>query len=239
MSIFDELEAKKPYVEGEGGKYEPPPEGNHLAVLVAMVDLGTHTKEYNGERNTYRKVWLGWELVEEMNGEGDPFIIGRDYTLSFAESAGLRKMVEKWMGKKIPAGERPRMTALLGKACMLSVAHTQSSDGNRTYAKVDLIAPLPKSVQGKPSQSKPFFWDMSLPSDPPSMDHLPYLYGEPLLDWIKRSPEWLKRADGQRQEREREENREHQQARLEKFAAGVDEAIPVQTGGEQEDDAPF
>jgi hypothetical protein len=241
MSIFDEQEAKKPYVEGE---YEQPPEGNHLAVLIAMVDLGTQRQEYNGEVTNYRKVYLAWELVEEEKEEGSPHVIGRDYTLSFAENAGLRKMMEKWMGKKIPPGEKPRMTALLGKSCMLSVAHTPSRDGTRHFAKVDLIAPLPKSVTPKPSTHKPFFWDMSIPGDPPDLSALPYLYGEPLVDWIKRSPEWAKRGEAVQQERERQTQASHQQAQRTKFAADVDEAIPV--GAEEEgtdrgdlEDAPF
>ncbi len=177
-----------------------------------MVDLGTHTKEYNGERNTYRKVYLCWEL-DEKKESGEPHIIGRDYTLSFADSAALRKMIEKWSGKKYAPGEKPKMTALLGKACLLSVAHSQNKDGSRTYANVDLVAPLPKAMTALKPSHKPFFWDVTMPGEPPSFDWLPFLFGEPLADWIKRSPEWLKRTEAQQTAKKRKDE--------------LDEAIPV------------
>ena len=42
------------------GAFEVPPEDNHLSRLVAMVDLGTHSREYGGKVDDKRMVYLGF-----------------------------------------------------------------------------------------------------------------------------------------------------------------------------------
>src|SRR5262249_53352279 len=115
---------------GEGGNFDAPPAGSIPGVLVALIDLGTHTEEYDGASKETHKVYLAWELTGEAKpGGGGNFFIGRDYTYSFAESANLRKVVQAWRGKDFAQDEEFDLAMLLGKPCLLSLLHKQSQSG--------------------------------------------------------------------------------------------------------------
>src|SRR5436190_14013268 len=87
---------------GEGGFAKAPP-GNHAAVLVAIVDMGTHWNEFGGERKKQHKIYLVWELVgEQVAGTNRNHVIGVDLTYSLNEKAKLRKWIEARRGKPLP-----------------------------------------------------------------------------------------------------------------------------------------
>ena len=174
-----------------GAKSEVPPAGSHPAVLVAIVDLGTHREtfkdEKNGERTAdLRKVLFAWELTSEpMSGMKDSnHIMTRDYNVTFSNKSSLRKMVEGWRGKAFAEGEGFDVGVLLGKACLLTVTHAESARGN-TYAKIGGIAPLPKVMTAPPPKRKLTTW-MESGSDETELSWLPFLYGEPVADVVKR-----------------------------------------------------
>src|SRR5579859_3411511 len=119
-------------VPDAGGDFEIPPAGNHPAVLIAMIDLGTHTEDFQGKQTEAHKVFLVWELTEEKcAGYNRNHVIGRDYTLSLHEKAGLRKMLEGWRGRKYNTGEEINVSKVLGQPCFLNVSHKTKED--RTY----------------------------------------------------------------------------------------------------------
>src|SRR5262245_26390627 len=63
---------------------DPAPEGVHRARLVALVDLGTHSEEYQGKPRDLHKVFAVWELVGcHQPGSTLNYVIAQDYTLSF------------------------------------------------------------------------------------------------------------------------------------------------------------
>ena len=43
---------------------DTPPAGLHRAVLVGIVDIGTHDGEYKGQKNTTHRCLLVWELLD-------------------------------------------------------------------------------------------------------------------------------------------------------------------------------
>lgn len=47
-----------------GGNYEKPPPGNHPAVCVAIIDMGTQKQEYQGNVTFAHRAYFVWELVE-------------------------------------------------------------------------------------------------------------------------------------------------------------------------------
>ena len=52
---------------GEGGQFEIPPAGNHPAVLVGIIDLGTRPSTFQGKTTDRREVYLVWEQVSPLS----------------------------------------------------------------------------------------------------------------------------------------------------------------------------
>ncbi len=117
---------------------EVAPSGTHKAVLVAIIDLGTHIEQFSGqEAKDTRKLLLAFELVEEhCAGTNRNHIIGREFTLSLHPKAGLRQFIESWRGSKFKEEEEFDITSLTGKSCMVNVTH-KTSNNDRTYAVLD------------------------------------------------------------------------------------------------------
>lgn len=177
MSVF-QLKATKTV---EGGYAKAPP-GNHLAALVAIVDMGTHETEYQGVKKWQRKVYCAWELVaEQVAGTNRNHVVACDLTLSLNEKAKLRKWIEARTGKPIPNGGDYDLLSELGQKCLLSVIN---KDG---YPKVEGMAAPVKGVPVPDPQTQPFAWSLSdyerdgvvnLP------DWLPWYYGHPVAETI-------------------------------------------------------
>lgn len=174
-----------------GGEFsELVPAGNHPAVLIGIIDLGTHSEQFQGQppKDTH-KVMLVWELPTEQKSDSKiNHVIAGTYTYSFHKKAGLRVMIEKWRGKGYNEGEDFLISDMLGKQCLLSVIHKASADGSKTYANVAGAAGMPKGMKCPPAQNKPICWaigDGPVPDDP----WLPRSYGEKLADVIARSKE--------------------------------------------------
>jgi hypothetical protein len=175
---------------GGGGGTEKPPPGNHLAALVAVIDLGTQDTGFGGEVKFQRRAYFVWELVGvEMAGtKGRNHVIGLDLTVSLNEKAKLRKFIEARKGSPIKDGEPYRVTDELGKHCMCNVV--MKGD----YPKVDGIA-APPAIQGMTlpaPKHPPFAWNLKghRKGDPIEIpDWVPFLYGCPIPDVIQASKE--------------------------------------------------
>ena len=178
------------------GGSEVAPAGSHPAVLVALIDLGTHEETFEdkvkGTSRTVdlRKVLMAWELTAEpiagLKG-GRNHVVSRDYNVTFSQKSGLRKMIEGWRGKSFAEGEGFDLGKLLGQKCMVTVKHGTSARGN-TFAKFDGVAPVPKGLAVPAPKIKPFAWSVD-DGEFPIPDWLPYLYGESVADVIKRCKE--------------------------------------------------
>ena len=140
-----------------GGDFETPAAGSQPAVLVGLIELGTQQEEYQGQTKEARKVFLVWELTGEKKSDGSNFVIGRDYTQSLNQMAALRKVVEKWRGREMQVDEEFDLTKLIGKPCLLSLVH-KTSQGGKTYAKIDGVQAVPKGMAVPPATRKPIVW---------------------------------------------------------------------------------
>lgn len=185
---------------GGNGNYEVPEAGNQEAILVAIIDLGTHENEYQGKAYDSRKVQLVWELTTQEKSEKENHVIGREYTLSISEKSNLGKLITALTGKKFADGDEFDITKLLGMACFVNIVHGTSQKGN-TYARVEGASSIPKDKSGKPriavppAKHKPVVWDMdAADSLPEHLDWLPFIIGEPALEVIRRSKEWKEKS---------------------------------------------
>lgn len=137
---------------GGGEDFKRCPAGSHLAVCNMVADVGLQP----GSRmypNPKHKIYVRFEVpAERVEYEKDgkkiegPITIGTYYTASMSEKATLRKHLEGWRSKKFTDAEAEDfdVSAILGKACMLSVVETES-DG-KTYSNIANIGAVPKGL---------------------------------------------------------------------------------------------
>ncbi len=188
MSIFEQTATAA--LEG----FEKCPAGNHPAILVAIVDLGTRPEEFTNEKTgktkikDVRKVFLGWELTAcGMTGSKWNFVLGREYTLSFSESAALRKMLEDWAGKKMTNGAKVNLNDFLGKKFLVSVVHKEH--GEKVYANFSKASAVPSGLSVPAPKHTPFVREVT--STDPLPVWLPRIYGKEIKDVIANSNEKL------------------------------------------------
>jgi hypothetical protein len=183
MSVFN-VKAKPAGEQGEAA-----PAGNHPAVCVALIDLGTQETDYKGEKSTNRKVFLVWEIPGELRSDGKPFVLGRDYNLTLGKKAALRALIETWRGPALSDDEEFDITKLVGKPCLLSVVHKESVNSGNTYAKIDGVGQLPKGMAAPKPTRPTVLWSLEDDTPVPDLDWLPFVYGTPIKDVVAASEE--------------------------------------------------
>ena len=181
-----------------GGDFEVVPAGNHPAVLVSIIDLGTHEETFNGKKKKQHKVHLTWELPDEKKANGESHVIGREYTQSLNEKAAMRAMIEAWFDKPLKDNEVFDITVLLGRACMVSVLNEEKN--GKTYSKIKSIGSIPKQMPKPKATIKPIKFDIEEDdlASFPTEEWLPWSYGSKLIDLAKLSPEWQEKLTGKK-----------------------------------------
>ena len=160
--------------------FDPVSAGMHVAVCSAVIDLGDQKSEYQGKEKINRKVMFVWEITDETytdeeTGAEHPRTVSSRYTMSLTSKSNLHKMLKSWRGKGFTAEELEgfNLTDMLGKGCQLSIVHT---DGEKVYANVDAVVPLPKGMTA-PEPEKVLTFDLD---EPNALDKL-----ETLPEWIQ------------------------------------------------------
>jgi hypothetical protein len=166
---------------GEGKGYEEPEPGTYTAVCSTLIDIGTQTNEYDGEKKVAHKIIIGWTL-DEHKTDGKPFKVSSFYTLSLHEKANLRKHLEAWRGVAFTPEELKgfEMRNILGKSCMLTLV---KNDKGKT--KVAGVSKMPKGLTSPTVDEKDLvFFDLT------SYDEKVYDgFSEKLKKIIAQSPE--------------------------------------------------
>lgn len=148
-----------------GGDFKRAPAGSHIAVCNLVADCGLQpgSQQYPAPK---RKLYVRFEIpAERIEYEKDgvqvegPLTIGSFYTASMNEKATLRKHLEGWRGKKFSDDEAAAfdVSALLGKACMLSVVESES--GGKTYSNIAGIGSMPKGVPSPKAENPLLYFD--------------------------------------------------------------------------------
>ena len=169
---------------GEAFEKELIEAGNYVARCYRMVEIGTVEEEFLGVKKNMHKVRIGWELPTELKvfnpekGE-QPCVIDKEYTLSLADKANLRKDLQSWRGKAFTDEEAEAfdITKLLGVPCMLNIIHVQGKkDPTKTYQAIGSVSPMPKGLICPPQVNETFVFDFE------NFDELKY---NSLPDFIK------------------------------------------------------
>lgn len=185
----------------EGGAFEVIPADTLHAVLVGIIDLGTHAKTYKDQktgkatRRNVRSVALVWEITEEaqQKKDGSNHFFAKEYNLSFDVKSGLRLALQSVRGKAYQEGEEVDPTAALGKPWALTFIHSEKDKGGekRVYANLDGVGKVKGGAKVPAPTIKPFTWEIG-DGDPPDFPWMPRVYGQQIKDLIEASSEWQK-----------------------------------------------
>lgn len=147
-------------VNNGGGGYENPPAGSHLARCYYIVDQGFQETNFNNESKLSHKVRIGWELPAEAMSDGRPFAIFETFTASLNEKAKLYNIIKAWMGKA-PDPATFNIKDLLGKTALVSIIHSEK--GDKVYANLSSVMPVPKGMPVPEPINEPVFFDFDVP----------------------------------------------------------------------------
>ena len=152
---------------GGGGDFAPVPEGAHPAICDMFADLGLQETSGKYAGKVQHKIYIRWQipglrLSYEKDGathEG-PMTIGSTYTLSLHEKAALRKVLQSWRGKAFTEAELKKfdVTTIVGKPCLLSVAHAPK-DGGGVYANIMAVMSVPPGLTVPAIEGKALIYD--------------------------------------------------------------------------------
>lgn len=145
-----------------GKKFSPHPEGQFAARCVDVIDLGDRWKEFPGSPGKITPVCALLFETGEINEEGVPYTVAKEFTVSMHEKSALRQFLESWRGKSYSEAEARAgvpLDKLTGHPALVSVEH-RTSAGGRTYATFRTIAPLPKAMPAPelPAYTRADYW---------------------------------------------------------------------------------
>lgn len=128
--------------KGASRDFPVAPQGLHQAICVDVVDLGLVETKWGMKP----KVRIVWQL-DENQPDGRRFEVASTYTLSLSDKAILRHHLEAWRGKRFTDAELAGfdLEKLIGVNCQVQIVHN-IADGGRTYANVQAVVPLGKTM---------------------------------------------------------------------------------------------
>lgn len=144
-------------IKDSGEKFEQAPTGTHLARCIGLIDIGTHTSEWQGKPIRRRQMIIKWELPLELREDGQPFIVSEFYTMSLSEKANLRHALVSWRGREFTLAELQgfEMKNILGAVCQVTII--QKENGK---TKVSGVAGVPKGVEVPPQHNETLYFDL-------------------------------------------------------------------------------
>jgi hypothetical protein len=171
----------------------------HLARCYRVVDLGTQKSEYLGQVKNLQKIMIQFEVhSEDDNGnalvtsKGEPMTISKNFTLSLAEKATLRKDLVSWRGREFTNDELNgfELKNILGAWAYLSIAKSMGNNG-KEYTNIMSINPVPPALKksGLPNGYNP---TALFSLDKPDMEMFG-TFSDGLKQKIMSSPEWKSR----------------------------------------------
>ena len=164
-----------------GGNYperKPLEAGAYAAVCDMVVDLGVQASpggQYAPKRTLMLRFQIPSERVEiTKDGETKslPAVISRTVGLSLNEKATLRQLLQSWRGRAFTPEELKKfdLVNVLGKPAFINVTH--SVKGDKTYANLTSIMPLPKGMPAPTLEGEALTYSIDEP-DPVAFDKLP------------------------------------------------------------------
>ena len=188
--MIDEFENEE--VIGDVGNFTLAPSGNHAAICISVVVIGTVPTKYKGHDKMQKIVRLGFELpnkrhvFNESKGE-EPFVVYKEYSLSMGDNSNLKKMIDSWRGEKLTKEEAKKfnIVKLLGCECMCNVV-VKTSESSKQYNDIATVSPIPEELTVPAQSNKNTLFNFNLPFKTEAFMSLP----EFIQNKIKSSDEY-------------------------------------------------
>ena len=186
--------------ESGGSTFTPVPPGMYLARCYRIVDLGTQKSEYQGKVNNLPKVMLQFEVHGNdddgkplVTSKGEPMSISKNFTLSLAEKATLRKDLQTWRGKPFTPDELKgfQIDNVLGAWAMIAITKELGNNG-KEYTNIANINKVLKEMKANLPEGHNKCATFYIEN--PDMD-LFDTFSENLRAKIEQSPEWKRRSN--------------------------------------------
>lgn len=210
--------------------FTPVPPGTYMARCYRIVDLGTQKSTYLGKDKFLPKVMLQFEVHGEddkgaqlVTSKGEPMTISKNFTLSLAEKATLRKDLVSWRGRDFTKDELDgfALKNVLGAWAMISVTKSAGNDG-KEYTNIASVSSVPKQFK----QSLPeAFNKTAIFSIAEANMELFETFSDGLKAKIMSSPEWQAR-EGEQYARGEHQSGAERQARSGTGFDDMDDDIP-------------
>ena len=129
--------------EGNGTERPLVPKGLQQAILVHIIDYGTHKKVFEGIESEKREVRLGFLFPRhtmEIEGEQKPLMLSKWCTLSLHPKSALHEVASSMLGEQLPPTFD--ITSLVGRNCMINVVHDTSKKTGKPVDRIGSLAPL-------------------------------------------------------------------------------------------------
>jgi hypothetical protein len=162
--------------------------------------MGTQKTEFQGQVKPLKKVMLQFEVHGEddsgkplLTAKGEPMSISKNFTLSLAEKATMRKDLQAWRGRDFTPEELRgfELKTVLGAWAMITVSKALGGNG-KEYTNIVSINPVPVAIKrgGLPEGfNKLAMFVISKPDM-----ELFETFGNGLKEKITSSPEWRARS---------------------------------------------
>lgn len=143
-----------------GGEFKPIDEGTYDAVLHAIIQNGTHKREFKGEEKTpANMIKLLFEIPELKREDGTSQIVGKEMPSLMSERANFFKFLKAMGIVKEPTdeelgrafGTKEAIESILGTAVSVEIAHFETKEGKTVHylegvRKLDPRVPQPKAT---------------------------------------------------------------------------------------------
>lgn len=185
-----------------GGNYperKPLEAGAYAAVCDMVVDLGVQPSP-GGQFAPKRTVMLRFQIPEvrvEITKDGEtkslPAVISRTVGLSLNEKSTLYGLLTSWRGRAFTPDELKKfdLGKVAGKPAFVNVTHAVK--GDRTYANLTSIMPLPKSMTAPALEGEALVYSTDTP-DAAVFDKLPAWVQDKISQRIVDAPKPVPKA---------------------------------------------
>jgi hypothetical protein len=162
--------------------------------------MGTQTSTYDGKTKHLQKVMLQFEVHGEddsgkplVTAKGEPMSISKNFTLSLADKATMRKDLQAWRGRDFTPEELRgfELKNVLGAWAMITASKALGGNG-KEYTNIVSINPVPVAIK-KAGMPEGFNKLAMFVISNPDME-LFETFGNGLKEKITSSPEWRARS---------------------------------------------
>jgi hypothetical protein len=158
-----------PNAKGSSGEREVIPAGTHAARCVRVVEIGKqYSKQYDNESNKVVIVLALPHVLVTVGNEEKQAFISNPFGITISNND--RSSMKQYTRALDPTGEAKNLGDFLNKTCQVLVTHRTRED--KTYARLDSIAPILPGFPVPELDTEPFWFRWNQP-DPKLWEKLP------------------------------------------------------------------